>query len=387
MRIAIISDFTGWSWAGCEELWADLARRALQEGHEVGFVQSRESVAPQKLQPLQAMGLQLIRPGTGAMIVNGVKRRVSWKLGSLATPWFSSFTGLDQFAPDVLFLTAGAALPPPEFLSDLERSDALKFPYVVVCHNSYLFDTPIERQTQINAARYYLGARRVLFVAERTYKETEHLLAAKLAHVTIVRNPVNLSNTDFIPMPCGSAVRIASIGRLTMRSKGQDILLAALGSPQFRDREWNLSIYGEGAHLQNLKLLAEHYQITKHVKFRGHANDIRAIWAENHLLAISSRNESAPLVLVEAMLCGRPSVANDVGGICEWISEPETGFISEGTNIESFQSALERSWSARTDWEAMGRRARAKALQMLDPDPGGTVLNILLEVNAQTSKG
>jgi glycosyltransferase involved in cell wall biosynthesis len=382
MRIAIMSDFTGWDWAGCEELWADLARRALQEGHKVGFFQSRESVAPHKLQPLKALGLELIRPNTGAMIVDGVKRRVSWKLGSLAAPWFPSFTGLHQFAPDVIFLTAGAALPPPEFLSDLERSGALKYPYVVVCHNSYLFDTPVERQVQKNAASYYLGARHVLFVAERTCKETEHLLAARLEHVTIVRNPVNLSDTNLIPMPSGSTVRIASLGRLTIRSKGQDILLAALGSPQFRGREWILSIYGDGPHLQNLKLLAEHYQIAERVEFKGHTNDVRAIWAENHLHALPSRNESAPLVLVEAMLCGRPSVGNDVGGVGEWISEPETGFISEGANIDSFRLALERAWSARLDWEAIGQRARAKALRMLDPDPGGTVLKILLEVGA-----
>jgi glycosyltransferase involved in cell wall biosynthesis len=358
----------------------------LQVGHQVAFFKSRE-VAPEKLQPLQEMGLELIPPSPGARIVNAAKKRVSWKLGSLAAPWVASFSGLDKFAPDVIFLTAGGALVPSEFINDLERSGALAFPYVIVCHNSYLFDTPIDTQTQETVARYYLGAQRVLFVAERTYKETEHLLAAKLAHVTIVRNPINLSDTSAMPMPGGSTVRIASLGRLTMRSKGQDVLLAALGSPQLRDRDWSLSIYGEGPHLKNLKILAEHYQIAKRIDFKGHANDVRAIWAEHHLHVLPSRNESAPLVLVEAMLCGRPSVANDVGGVCEWISEPETGFISTGANIESFRSAFERAWSARPDWEAIGQRARAKALQMLDPDPGGTVLKVLLEVAAQRRSG
>jgi glycosyltransferase involved in cell wall biosynthesis len=98
-------------------------------------------------------------------------------------------------------------------------------------------------------------------------------------------------------------------------------------------------------------------------------------------------NESAPLVLVEAMLCGRPSVATDVGGIREWVNEPETGFIAEGISIESFQSALERAWSVQLDWESIGQRARAKAIQMLDPDPGGSVLNILLEVAAERRSG
>jgi glycosyltransferase involved in cell wall biosynthesis len=172
-----------------------------------------------------------------------------------------------------------------------------------------------------------------------------------------------------------------------MNSKGQDTLLAALGSPRFIDRDWQLSIYGDGPHQAHLKRLAEHYRISERVAFKGYAHDVRAIWAENHILALSSRNESAPLVIVEAMLCGRPSVANDVGGIREWINEPETGFISDGIDIDSFQDALERAWSARSEWEAIGLRARNKALKMIDPDPGRTVLNILLDVAAQRRPG
>jgi glycosyltransferase involved in cell wall biosynthesis len=387
MRIAIISDLAGCSWAGCEEVWAALAKTALQDGHRVAFYQCREAIDPQKIQPLQHLGLELIPPNINSRVVDAVKTRVSWKLGSLAARWLSRFSGIRKFAPDVIFLNAGVAVPPPEFIDSLERDGVLAFPYVLMCHNSYLFEKPFERNVQEIAARYYQKARRVLFVAERTYKETEHLLAAKLDHVTIVRNPVNMSDTSPLSMPAGSTVRIASVGRLAMNSKGQDTLLAALGSPRFIDRDWQLSIYGDGPHQAHLKRLAEHYRISERVAFKGYAHDVRAIWAENHILALSSRNESAPLVIVEAMLCGRPSVANDVGGIREWINEPETGFISDGIDIDSFQDALERAWSARSEWEAIGLRARNKALKMIDPDPGRTVLNILLDVAAQRRPG
>jgi glycosyltransferase involved in cell wall biosynthesis len=380
MRIAIISDLAGCSWAGCEEMWAALARKALQCGHKVAFYQCREAIDPLKIQPLQHLGLELVPPNIGARVTDALKTRVSWKLGLLAARWQSHFSGIHKFAPDVVFLNAGVALPPIEFIEGLDRDGVLTFPYVLMCHNSYLFENPVERISQQIAARYYQGARRVIFVAERTRKETEHLLVTKLKHATIVRNPINMSDFSPLSMPEGSTVRIASVGRLAMNSKGQDTLLAALGSPSFKDRDWKLSIYGNGPHLKHLQILAEHYQIAERVAFKGYAHDVRAIWAENHLLALPSRNESAPLVLVEAMLCGRPSVVNDVGGIREWISEPETGFISDGIDIDSFQDALERAWSARFEWEVMGRRARDKALQMLDPDPGGTVLNILLEV-------
>ena len=379
MRIAIISDLYECSWGGSEELWAALAKSALHNGDKVAFFQYRVVITPQKMRPLQELGLEMILPGIGDRVADGVRRRVSWKLGSLAAHRFPPFSKINKFAPDVIFITAGNAIPRSDFVWDLERSGALKFPYVLVCHGSIMFQKRVERQAQEDAALYYLGARRVLFVAEQTFRETELLLATKLEHATIVRNPVNMIDTSPLPMPGGSTIRIASVGRLVINAKGQDTLLAVLGSARFIDRDWLLSIYGAGPNLWHLQILAEHYHIAERVTFKGYTHDVRAIWAENHILALPSRIESAPLVLVEAMLCGRPSVANDVGGIREWISEPETGFISDGIDIDSFQAALERAWSARSEWEAIGLRARAKALQMIDPDPGGTVLKILLE--------
>ena len=384
MRIAMISDLENkWAWAGCEELWAATAMRALQAGHQVTFFQSRDSIDPQKILPLQKLGLRVVRQSIGNRFVRFLEQRVSWRLGSLAGRWIHSYPELHNFDPDVVFITKGQPSPPPEFLASLERSGVLKYPYLLRCHSSFLFGAPIDRSARERNARFYSGARRVLFVAERTRKDTEHLLAVKLPQARIVRNPVNLSDTSPLPMPGGSTLRIAAVGRVSMPTKGLDILLAALGAPQWKNRDWALSIIGDGDHLPLLKDLAEHYEIADRVAFKGFTADIRAVWAEHHLLALPSRNESAPLVVVEAMLCSRPTVANNVGGVCDWISEPETGFISEGIHIESFQAALERAWSARQTWEAMGRRAREKALQMIDPDPGNSILKILQEVVAE----
>ena len=58
MRIAIISDLKGWTWAGCEELWVALAESALHAGHKVAVFLSRGAIPAHKIQPLQEMGLE-----------------------------------------------------------------------------------------------------------------------------------------------------------------------------------------------------------------------------------------------------------------------------------------------------------------------------------------
>jgi glycosyltransferase involved in cell wall biosynthesis len=386
MRIAIVSDLTKWNWAGCEELWAALAGCALERGHKVSVFLCRPDVPDGKVQPLVDCGLDLHVPGKGAAFIDRT-RHLSWKAANMIAPLFPPFKALHDLCPDVVLISAGDAIPSSLFLGDLKRSGALRRPYVIVCHNSYLFGPPVEGAARDAAVRYYQGARRVLFVADRTRRETEHLLAAKLPPSTIVRNPVNISDDRAMPLPEASTVRIACLGRVATHSKGQDVLLAALAGAQLKERDWRLSIYGEGPHMNHLALLAGHYGISDRVAVRGHGRDVRAVWAEHHLLALPSRVESAPLAAVEAMLCGRPSIVNDVGGVTDWIQEPETGFVSPGQNIESFEAALVRAWTARPRWASIGLRAHEKAQSMIDPDPGGTVLALLTQASTENGPG
>ena len=114
-------------------------------------------------------------------------------------------------------------------------------------------------------------------------------------------------------------------------------------------------------------------------------SDIRSIWADNHLLVMPSRAEGTPLALVEAMICGRPSVVTDVGGNTEWIDEPSTGFVAEAPSARSLDNALERAWEARGHWESIGQRAHQVAVSKADPEPGEAVLSLLLQIDPDTA--
>ena len=99
---------------------------------------------------------------------------------------------------------------------------------------------------------------------------------------------------------------------MDLAAKGQDLLLQTLALPEWWDRPVELNLYGAGGHEPALRRLARMLQV-KNVHFRGHVNNVRAIWEQNHLLVLPSRYEGLPLALVEAMWCGRP-----VGGDGCW---------------------------------------------------------------------
>ncbi len=105
------------------------------------------------------------------------------------------------------------------------------------------------------------------------------------------------------------------------------------------------------------------------VRLVGQVSSIEEIWAKNHALILPSRFEGLPLVIVEAMLCGRMVITSNVAGNAQYLREGVTGFIAEAPTPALLDDALERAWGKRGDWEAMGKTARRDALDVLPSDP------------------
>jgi glycosyltransferase involved in cell wall biosynthesis len=193
----------------------------------------------------------------------------------------------------------------------------------------------------------------------------------------IVKNPVNLTDRSPVPWPSPGPVQFACVARLEASFKGQDLLFEALAADRWKNRDWQLRLYGDGIDRGYLERVARMYGLGGRIQFAGHVADVRGIWADNHLLVLPSRSEGTPLSLVESMLCGRPAVVTDVGGNAEWITEPETGFIAEAPSTISIARALERAWEARDLWPVMGARAHEKTRTQVDQDPGGTLVDLI----------
>ncbi|HHZ81419.1 MAG TPA: glycosyltransferase, partial [Flavobacteriales bacterium] len=92
--------------------------------------------------------------------------------------------------------------------------------------------------------------------------------------------------------------------------------------------------------------------------------------------------EGLPMVIQEAMMRGRVVIATDVGGATEIVTDGKTGFIAATPTVENVQSALEKWWTCKDDWEEIGRRA-AKEIRDFHNNipPPITVLNDLFRTN------
>jgi L-malate glycosyltransferase len=368
MKIIFLSTMYGYSWGGSELLWVESAGLAVRQGHEVVAVINYAVAEAPQLVRIRSLGVGLIRR----------PREMARRISRAYERYASTFRTVARFDPDVMLINLGSAY---DSLHDLELTRFLGrsgTPYVVLCQHCPEHQI-LRPEFRERALRFYRGARRVAFVAERNRRALEQQLAGEIPGARVVRNPVNLDSLDEVPWPGRGPAGLACVARLDANFKGQDVLFEVLGGEPWRGRDWALRLYGEGPHRDYLAALARFRGIEDRTEFRGHVRDIRSIWAENHLALFPSRSEGTPLALVEAMACGRPVVASDVGGNAEWVAEPDSGFLAESSSAPSFGPALERAWLARGRWEEIGREARQVAFSQIDPSAGHTLLELVID--------
>ncbi len=77
-----------------------------------------------------------------------------------------------------------------------------------------------------------------------------------------------------------------------------------------------------------------------------------------------------PLVLVEAMLCGRPGIVSDVGGNRELVRDNVNGFLAKAPTVELLEEAMNRAWDNRGRLQEIGRTAARDVRQFVSSDPG-----------------
>lgn len=385
MRVGFVSTMNVAPWGGSEALWAAAAGEAITAGHDVLASVVDWPQMPPPLAELERRGATMRRRITLERLRRSLLKRALYRFyRPLVFRPQAHWRDLISFRPDVVCVSQGSVYDAVRHREGLaEVLLTLGKPYVVVSHTTAEGD--VLKDFEREAARsFFRHASRLAFVAARTAATVQRQLASRPLEAAVLRNPVNLADTSPVPWPTGDTVNLAAVGRVEV-AKGIDVLFETLGQGAWPTRDWRLRLYGDSPNQAYFDELAARYGIADRVDFCGHVADVRGIWADNHLLVMPSRQESAPLAVVEAMLCGRPVVATDVGGMREWVDEGQHGFLAEAPLPRYLDAALERAWQARDRWPDLGRQAHAQAAGQIDPNPGKSLLDLLVRASGGVS--
>jgi glycosyltransferase involved in cell wall biosynthesis len=101
--------------------------------------------------------------------------------------------------------------------------------------------------------------------------------------------------------------------------------------------------------------------LTETIIFEGPTDDPVSVYHSSDVVVLSSISEGFPYAVVEAMMCGRPVVSTDVGGVSEALGDPS--LVAEPQNASSLAQALTNQLSrSAADRNALGMALRQRAL-------------------------
>lgn len=186
----------------------------------------------------------------------------------------------------------------------------------------------------------------------------------------------SMSNSDIRVIPNGAdfedmqnvelckSVKSPSIlfaGQLA-KVKGVNLLLEAIPIVKKFVSDVHVYIAGSGPDESKLRRLVKELDIEENVEFLGFVQGDRkySYFKSVDIFVLPSLWESAPLVLPEAMMCGRPIVTSNVGGIPDMVENGKTGLLFELGNVEQLAEKLTILLQNRELREEMGEAGAEK---------------------------
>lgn len=155
-----------------------------------------------------------------------------------------------------------------------------------------------------------------------------------------------------------------------VETKGLQELAAAAEPLLKKHAQFRLVCVGDGPSRDRLLSLRDHVGRAGAVTLPGRVapHQVPLYLQGSDFLVLPSYSEGMPQAVLEAMNCGLPVVATQVGGVPEAVIDGQTGLLVDAKNAAQLQAAMERMivdeefrWSA-------GQRGLARAREVFDPE-------------------
>ncbi len=279
------------------------------------------------------------------------------KIGMSVTPLFLALSGLKKiralikngFKPDII----DAHYVYPDGVAAAIIGKWLKIPVIITARGS-----------DINVLPQYTLPRKMIqwatkkaamnITVSNALKVEMQKLGVPSNKIDVLRNGVDLDTFNILPEVRqnrqGDNLQLISVGNL-IELKGHHLVIEALKKlPNVE-----LTIVGEGPMESTLKKLAINCNVADRVHFLGYQThqQLAVLYNQVDLLVLASSREGMPNVLLEAMACGTPVIATNVGGVIEVVTKRLAGIVIPRRSHQSIKAAIEELSAVKTDVERL----------------------------------
>jgi len=127
-----------------------------------------------------------------------------------------------------------------------------------------------------------------------------------------------------------------------------------------------LLLIGDGPDRNECEKLARELGIADKVKFLGMQTSFNELLSISDVFLLPSQSESFGLSALEAMSCGIPVVASNIGGIPEVISHGDCGFVAELGDTKRMAKYVVELLENQKKWKVFSDNARKRSVEFFD---------------------
>jgi len=127
-----------------------------------------------------------------------------------------------------------------------------------------------------------------------------------------------------------------------------------------------LVFVGDGPERSDAENLCRQLKLYDDVVFLGKQEALHEILCSADIFLLPSQMESFGLSALEAMSCGIPVIATNVGGIPEVVLHGETGYLTEVGNVERMASYVIELLEDENKYREFSEKARERAEKLFD---------------------
>jgi len=176
----------------------------------------------------------------------------------------------------------------------------------------------------------------------------------------IVPNGIDVENCKLVKRKPDKFIYIAVVASLTSK-KGHTYLFRAFKKLLVDNKNVKLNIIGDGPLKSELEKLSYNLKINKNINFLGFQDNIIKHLEQTDIFVLPSLWEGMPVALMEAMACGLPCLATNVGGVGELIDNNVNGLLVEPKDVDAlYESMLILIKISSEERDKLGTKAREK---------------------------
>jgi N-acetyl-alpha-D-glucosaminyl L-malate synthase BshA len=127
-----------------------------------------------------------------------------------------------------------------------------------------------------------------------------------------------------------------------------------------------LILIGDGPERSEAEKLSRELGVAEHVKFLGKQHALVDLLSAADIFLLPSQSESFGLSALEAMSCGTPVVASNIGGIPEVVIHGEAGYVAEFGDIGRMAKYVVNLLTNDKKWALFSENARKIAEEKFD---------------------